>query len=319
MKKFLKKQNFIFLYYLPIIAWILVFLTKPFLIGDIIVSFLPYLIIINIAYFIITLIILKPFESKEYISKTGVALNLTFIILNLFWYLSFYKFQNLNDFDNGIKVFSANIYYYNENMVDLAADIQKEDPDFVILIEVTQKHEDVLETNTKDILNFKSKRTPGFATNIIYSKHELIDSKIINISNNQPGFIHAKYKIENSIYNVIAIHTAAPLSFEYFDSRNLYLDELSSYINSIDKNEKIIVTGDFNLAPWSNYYSEFDSGIDLKNASASNTPQMTWGVLNNSLASHIDHTWYSNNLNLKGFKSQNIKGSDHKALITNFE
>ena len=82
--------------------------------------------------------------------------------------------------------------------------------------------------------------------------------------------------------------------------------------------EHIVVAGDFNITPWSRYYtilSEAFSGT-LDNIT-SRLPFLLSRRLKEFplFQAHIDHVWVSDSLNVSRLRVLRIPGSDHKGFL----
>jgi endonuclease/exonuclease/phosphatase (EEP) superfamily protein YafD len=314
--KYFKISTTIFLS-LTILFWVFIYISQKLLISELLLSFLPQItsIYCSILIFISIIIILKKWRFVVIL----IVINWVICIINLSSIVSFYYVQNnKNEESTVLKVLSVNLLYENTEYDEIQSLIENTNPDVLILLEFSENHYLNLGTFIDENYKYASKSASFFGENLIYSKYQIIDEEYINLSNNRSGYNTITISFKNLDYKIYAIHTAAPINQEYFELRNLYLNDLAFDL-STENSERIVVAGDFNLSPWSYYYKDFDSKINEKylDISSSNGIISTWKMFNFlPIGNHIDHFFISKNIKFQNFKILQLKGSDHMALYS---
>ena len=173
-------------------------------------------------------------------------------------------------------------------------------------------------------INFEFK--DGYFGNGIISKHPIVGStnypfKRINITNEQKGLLYNKIKIKDKIIHVFTTHFSV-----YEDERVLAAKMITDITKNINKNEYIIIGGDFNIgiikvgdhkyeyAP-SEDINEYDI-LQKKYKKLDNT-ELTWR--SNIGSGCLDTFFYSNSLKLINFETIHSDYSDHYPVKIIFE
>jgi endonuclease/exonuclease/phosphatase (EEP) superfamily protein YafD len=223
-----------------------------------------------------------------------------------------------------LKTAFFNKLYTNENYNLIDKKLADLDPDIIGFAEfrlVDAKEIDYLENYPYQFLPLIKNE---FETKVaIYSKHPIEEYKS---PKSILSYLTAKIKVEEKVFYFLVLHMAAPVSQDFFTLRNRQINEAATVINNIEKNlqkdESLIVMGDFNLSPWSNYYKKFTSQTDLENVAEGQKINYTWEykafpkALRPILQSQIDHIFTSKDLINSGFNTESQLGSDHQLIWT---
>ena len=99
-------------------------------------------------------------------------------------------------------------------------------------------------------------------------------------------------------------------------NRNNELKFLGKFISNDPAKLKIAI-GDFNLTPYSYYFSQLEKTIGLKNTLKGFGFQNTWPSISpiNIFRIPIDHIFVSKNIQVLDRKISNCLGSDHFPII----
>jgi endonuclease/exonuclease/phosphatase (EEP) superfamily protein YafD len=92
--------------------------------------------------------------------------------------------------------------------------------------------------------------------------------------------------------------------------RNVYLERVASHCARIEG--PLLLAGDFNLTPWSPFYSDFIRATGLVNAARGRLA--TWPAWLGPLGIPIDHALLRGSLSLVRIASGPDLGSDHLPL-----
>jgi endonuclease/exonuclease/phosphatase (EEP) superfamily protein YafD len=108
------------------------------------------------------------------------------------------------------------------------------------------------------------------------------------------------------------IHGMIPITPSLFAFRNKNFSDLANDIMKYSE-RPIIVSGDFNMTPWSLYYQHLIEKTSLRPVSTG-SPKLTWSAYQIPLLSlDIDHTLTSEAITLHQYELIQNTGSDHKA------
>lgn len=326
--------------------WICIFISiylyffREWFLAELAISFLPYIIVCCWIASIVWIILIFYYNHKRNKFKNlKVFFSTILLILSLWiWYLyysEFFSFYNKPsesvrlESDEWIKVFYANILYKNADFKSLQNAIESEDPDIVILVEFSDEHEDEM----KDFFQKKypyvnrTSRSITLAWNVIFSKIPLenkTETYLKKYWSRSYWYVNLQCKdfiphCENGI-DLYVIHTAAPVSLENFQMRNEQLQKFSTDLMNQDNGEWLptMVIWDFNLSPWSYYYSQLTKYRDLKNALSYQEPNYTRSLLQQWIfRSHIDQLFISNWIKISPIEINNLSGSDHRSFSFN--
>lgn len=118
---------------------------------------------------------------------------------------------------------------------------------------------------------------------------------------------------------IYSFHTAVPMGKTYSTHRNGTLKGLAAAVAK-EQSDYVIASGDWNITPYSPYFSDFvkSSGLHYQNYRL--LPETTWAApfLLPFLKIPIDHVLYNDKLTLTDIRRGPAMGSDHHALIASF-
>lgn len=113
------------------------------------------------------------------------------------------------------------------------------------------------------------------------------------------------------------MHTAAPVSPNNYEMRNIQLEKLQKDFveKKHEEQEKTMIIGDFNLSPWSFQYQTLINTIGefVENAFKQKNMTYTWSWNGSKLfMTHIDHLFVSKTVLVKDLEVKDLIGSDHR-------
>lgn len=220
-----------------------------------------------------------------------------------------------------IKILYANIYKNNTKYTEIEKLITKENPDLIFFVEFADHHyqnlKNVLEKNYP--YSNSTIRSKKYVGNMVFSK-----KKIDNRANNFPQWAW-RYWYFSVIYDnkpvyFYLVHMSSPSSDKFFHMRNT---QIATFFSDFDlhkevhrqRNDKVVVIGDFNTSPWSVFYWKFAEGFNREfvNITRSLPILFTWkSVWFPLFWSHIDHIFANKLVSIKNLQQVDIPGSDHK-------
>ena len=331
----------ILLLWLSILFIAYIYFFREWFFSELAISFVPYIIwYCIIAIILETFLILRKNRKREKNKSIRIlflvaALIATIWIWTLYWSEYFWFYNNednsirLENNQEWIKVFYSNILYKNTDYKSLQEKIEKEDPDIVILVEFSDEHEDEMKKFFRENYPYMNRNSWStmLAGDVVFSKiplDNITETHIVPAWSWNYSYI--RILCDNVIENcedwvdLYVIHTAAPVSLKNFEMRN---DQLSKLKSDFDKNQDttlpIMIIWDFNLSPWSYYYSQLTHNWNMMNALSFQAPTYTRTLLQQWIfRSHIDQLFFSKKVKISEVAVENLKWSDHRSFTFYF-
>ena len=165
----------------------------------------------------------------------------------------------------------------------------------------------------------------GYYGNGIISKYPIIGStnypfKRVNITNERKGLLYNKILINNKIFHIFTTHFSV-----YEDERVLAAKMIIDIIKHSNKNDYIIIGGDFNVGTIKvgDHKYEYDPSEDIieydiiqKKLNKVDNTEITWRSTIGSGC--LDTFFYSDNLELINFETIKNDYSDHYPIKVEF-
>lgn len=296
--------------FLKKLIWLLI-------IGLLLVSFLPNIIsnywLIDIfsnfkfQYLVVSVILVLP--TILFVKKKLAALIMlgACIVWNLYYIVPYYiKSENLSSTKEA-KITSINLLSSNYED-DLVLDyIKQEDPDILILMELTPnwivKLSPIIEKyEFKEIVP----RSDNFGIALL-SKYKMRSTIDYFELNNKPSIV-SDLKIDNRNFSIIATHPIPPINQETFENRN---KQLANIIRKRPQfSENLILAGDFNTSSFSSHFNQLIKN-DLKDSRIGFGLLPTWPASFKVFQTTLDHFLVSDHLNVIERNTGPNIGSDH--------
>ncbi len=229
-----------------------------------------------------------------------------------------------------LKVISSNILILNRNYDKVLSFVRADKPDVAIFIEVDEAWAKNLAT-LKDILPYSTDLPLSFDLGIaVFSRLPLknIAVEYFGTDSTPSQFkrasIVADLEIEGQTISLIATHPATPIKPRVFNSRNIQLEAIAKYIQTLKY--PVVMAGDLNITMWSPYYRKFISDAGLRNAREGFGILPTWPTnkaqsrlvarISKLVAIPIDHCLVSPAIAVQNIRTGPNVDSDHLPLIT---
>lgn len=114
-------------------------------------------------------------------------------------------------------------------------------------------------------------------------------------------------------FRLVGVHLRPPTRAKWFDVRNAQLETLSELSARID--EPLVVAGDFNLSPYSPYYTTWLRESGLADTLVGHGLGITWPSYFLPLGIPIDHAFVSAEFSVSSRRSLENFGSDHLPVL----
>ena len=313
-------------------------------ISELVLSFLPYMLVIGFVWFVMSLILLRNKRLKKF--KNGKYILILPIFVLLFGLLFFLTSRQYNDFytgewfedkntsitwenanlggwlEEGIDILYSNILYTNDDYEGLQQMIKDRNPDMVFMVEFTDDHNENLQEILKIEYPYSARTTwsKKYFGGVVFSKRPVKNlTHAVDQWAWRYSYFNTEYNGDN--YYIYLVHTSSPITQRYFDMRNKQLGILSQDFaeHQVDRseNDKILMMWDFNVSPWSKYYKDFANMMTwLDNTTNKFSAMFTWNIsFLPFVQSHIDHIFVSENVIIWNIEKVNTPWSDHRGFF----
>lgn len=217
--------------------------------------------------------------------------------------------------DARITLMAVNVEWRNRSSERLLEMIRAESPDAVIVVELTEP--------------WSERLAPLFAE---YPHRILIpDSGAFGIAllsrlplrNARPFHLESTAAIDATIVaptgelRVIGVHLRPPTRADFAAERARQLDALARLVS--EGEGPVAVSGDFNLTPYSPYFSDLLRATDLRDSRTAAGPGFTWPSFLPALGIPIDHCLVSTDVGVAAFRRLPAFGSDHYPIVVELD
>lgn len=214
-----------------------------------------------------------------------------------------------------IRLYSANVYYLNDDVAAMRRSIEAANPDVVVLIELGQGAlgdlDTLLEGYPHRAGSMRLDETRGPSRSIIASRWPLRQVA------NRPDGLHSVTAVAETPLgevNVVGVHLTRPWPFQYQwgqISQTMALGDIRRTLNG-----PVIIAGDFNSV--SNGRIGRQMKEDLGMLPAAGFPGTWPSDLPSPLGMTIDQVWRSPDLAFLSRRTGRPNGSDHRPVVTEF-
>lgn len=212
----------------------------------------------------------------------------------------------------GLRLLFSNVHVLNAQHDKLIELVETEQPDVLILQEISSQWVQSLETVG---LSYPNKhlvpRNDSFGIGI-FSRIPIHVSEEIHFGKLHPSIL-AVVEIGGERVTILALHPPPPVSDQAAASRNKQLQAAASYIREIQTPKLII--GDLNTTMWSRNYTRFVRESGLKNARRGFGILPSWPTYFPPMYIPIDHCLVSPDITVVDMRTGDDVGSDHLPLI----
>jgi endonuclease/exonuclease/phosphatase (EEP) superfamily protein YafD len=209
------------------------------------------------------------------------------------------------------RVLSFNVWFRNPDMATTAAYIEQSQADAVVLLELTPPQAERLRPLLPSYPHFYIE--PSRMGAAVFTKWPVLAAESMPLA--KEGAIAARVRIEwrGTPVTVLGVHLNWPLGPRNSKFRN---EELAGVVAfSKAQTEPLIVAGDFNLTPWSEYFSDALEASGLHDAARGFGLARTWPAQFAPLGIRIDHCFLSREWSSRRVEVGPPLGSDHLPVI----
>lgn len=251
----------------------------------------------------------------------AVGLMVVTIVINGFYVLPYYFSESSTVQNNSakeVKVMLANVEHLNKNYEKLLESVKASEADVVILQEITEAWWENVKALENDYQFVKSMQKQGGSGMAIFSRFQLESSEILQLDNSSHPAILNKFKVDEKILTLLAIHPPTPIRNDKFTNRNLQFAESAKLLRETP-NPKVLI-GDMNITMWSPYFVNLVRDSGMRDVRKGRGIYPSWvSFLPNPLRIAIDHCLASDDIEVVDIELGKPTGSDHLPLIVSLK
>ncbi|MEM7453605.1 MAG: endonuclease/exonuclease/phosphatase family protein [Planctomycetota bacterium] len=213
-----------------------------------------------------------------------------------------------------VRFVTFNVKRSNDEFSRAVTFLREEKPDVVALFEIDERWKSALAEISESYPYVQWElREDNFGlclfSRIPWSEIEVFRTETIR---SRPS-IFAQFEINGRPVQYLAIHPATPLTPESARSRN---EQLSALTKRFDLSTARILTGDFNLTPWSPVFHDVLAAAEVRDAACGFGIDPTWYQLPTPVGGiKIDHFLVSDDVFVLDHRVGPYLGSDHRPVV----
>ncbi|CCQ11994.1 hypothetical protein PALB_28950 [Pseudoalteromonas luteoviolacea B = ATCC 29581] len=239
------------------------------------------------------------------------------VCFSVFFFQFYYREGENNQIpssQNHIKVAQINVQYTNPYLKENLSELVQDGIDLLVLFEFSDQQTGLFKQVGKNKYTYGEQPIDGFPAGIgIISTFPIIYKSKLVLGRGKSALVEIKLLVNEKIVTVYALHPPSPRSQRFWALRNETLEILQKKLTNADPKEPILIVGDFNTVPWSNYFPKNTNFVTCYDQFG---PYTSWSAsqLMPLLTLPIDHCMHSKALAIRQFKLNEFPGSDHQLL-----
>lgn len=209
------------------------------------------------------------------------------------------------------RVVSFNVWFRNPDMARTAEYIQQSQADAVVLLELTPPQAEMLLPLLPDYPYYHIE--PSRMGAAVFTKWPVLETESVTLA--PGGAVAARLKLDwqGVPVTVLGVHLNWPLGPRNSEFRNQELGELVRFSKA--QPGPLIVAGDFNLTPWSEYFSDALDESGLQDAARGFGLARSWPAQFAPAGIRIDHCLLSPQWRSVSTRVGPWLGSDHLPIV----
>lgn len=215
-----------------------------------------------------------------------------------------------------IRVMLANVNAHHGNPERAMAVVLHEDPDLLLLEEVSDRWIPELE---RSLTNYPHRivepRDDNFGI-AFFSRIPTLSCVVTNIGSAEVPSVLTEVHTANGSFMFLGTHPLPPAGATYSAYRNEQLELLSAV--AVNQRGPAIVMGDLNATPWSSHFRRLLRNSGLLDSSRGHGIRPTWPTHNVLLRIPLDHFLHTKDIAVVSRKVGPNTGSDHYPLVVDF-
>ncbi len=215
-----------------------------------------------------------------------------------------------------LRALLLNVHTANDNYAGVRDYLLAEDPDFMVLLEVSPRWwENLGALEQKYPYVDKHLCTDNFGLAVL-SKRPWKSVESRSLCAAEVATVIAGFEFEGRELTIIATHPPPPVGGEYAGWRNEQLDNLAKLAAA--QTGEVLLLGDLNLPPWSPYFAALLRDSGLRDSRRGFGIHPTWPSHLPIFYIPIDHCLVSKGVLVHGRRIGPALGSDHLPVVIDF-
>ena len=212
-----------------------------------------------------------------------------------------------------VRVLHSNLHIENHNHAALLELIRAENPDLIVVQEVTPEWAAVLETirgRYPEGIVIPDETAGGIG---VLSRLPLLMVRDAGIERYNGPSLEVRLRVDDRIVHILTAHTRPPLSPSWLLARNLHFAAIVDRLRNMPAPR--ILIGDLNSTVWSPYFSDSIGQTTMVDARQGFGVLATWPTWLPLMKIPIDQCFVSPDVEVVNLKAGSHIGSDHLPLV----
>jgi len=210
-----------------------------------------------------------------------------------------------------LKVLTVNVSYLQFSVRRLLDLVREADPDVLVVQELTPHAERVLAELDTAFPNYRKFPADGPTGIGLWSRHELESGTTFALG--RVPAIEARVRAPQGSFTVIGAHLSSPVRPRRAAARNLELRALGERSAAIA--DPLVVAGDFNITPYSPYFTDWLAASGLTDSRRGRTLSFSWPTMLPWFGIPIDHVAVNTGFTIVSHQRLANFESDHYGVL----
>ena len=243
--------------------------------------------------------------------RWAIAASVVVLLINAYCIAPYYVRTEVPTYstEETVSILLMNILSSNDHFDLVRKQIDRFQPDIVVLEEVNQKWFEALDTlNESYPYEVYAIQEDNFGIWAL-SKVPFFEHDIVYWGEAGKPTVSLRFPVDTTTVQLIATHPLPPISPTYTYLRN---NQLMTIAHQVREEETLIVVGDFNTSSFSSIFQAFTDSLNLQDSRRGWGLQPTWPSWSISpLMTTLDHCLISRDLSVVRRETGGYTGSDH--------
>ena len=213
-----------------------------------------------------------------------------------------------------VNLVALNLLYSQEDPTLARAFLEKQSADILVLSEFTPRWRQKLGLLERTYPYFAYRERWNQWGIAVYSKYPFEDVEDLDLGDDRSSHLRILLELPGGRAEVYAVHLASPLSPRQAAQRNTQLRRLAARIAAADPALPKIAVGDFNITPFSPFFSDLLRDTGLRDGRRPFGLHYTWPAFSVPFWIAIDHCLVSDDVVVTRVDRGPPAGSDHLPL-----